>query len=257
MERRQVPRLGRRTPIEPPPDGRTRPPRPMAPSAWQLPPASSADAEGVVGLGGDLAPETLVDAYRRGIFPWPHEAHPLPWFSPDPRGVLDPTSVHVARSLKRSLRRHGWTTTVDVAFPAVVAACADRGAEGTWITRAMARAYGRLHAAGWAHSVEVWDGDVLVGGVYGVQVGAVFTAESMFHRRTDASKVALVDLARRFEQAGGRLLDVQLTTEHLRTLGAIDLPRELFLAVLVTLRDLEVRMSTARCPVDRLVVTSP
>lgn len=231
-----------------------RPPQPVPPSAWLLPDPWLADEDGVVGVGADLAPGTLVDAYRRGLFPWPHPGVPLPWFSPDPRGVVDPDGVHVSRSLARRLRTCGWTTTVDVAFRQVVAACAqDRGdGHGSWITPAMARAYGRLHELGWAHSVEVWDGDALVGGLYGVQVGGVFTGESMFHRATDASKVALLDAVARLRAAGGFLLDVQLTTPHLRTLGARDLPRDRFLALLDAGRDLDVRLSTGRRPVDRL-----
>ncbi len=226
----------------------------MPPSAWQLPDPHPDDPDGVVGVGADLEPSTLVDAYRRGIFPWPHEDIPLPWFSPDPRGVIEVGAVHVSRSLVRTLRRSGWRTTVDHAFDQVVAGCAERPTdEGTWIVPAMRRGYARLHRLGWAHSIEVWDGERLVGGIYGVQVGAVFTGESMFHRETDASKVALVDLCRRLEEAGGAVLDVQLTTEHLATLGARDVDRETFLTWLAELRDQEVRMLHAAAPVARLL----
>lgn len=218
-----------------------------------LPDPPDADDEGVVGIGADLAPATLVDAYRRGIFPWPHPGVPLPWFSPDPRGVLRFGDLHVSRSLRRTLRTSGWSTTVDAAFGRVVSGCGEaRGRAGTWITPAMARAYGRLHELGWAHSVEVWDGGALVGGLYGVQVGGVFTGESMFHRASDASKVALADLVARLRAAGGRLVDVQLTTPHLRSLGASDVPRERFLAELHASRDDTVRLPTDRRPVDRL-----
>jgi leucyl/phenylalanyl-tRNA---protein transferase len=251
---RRLPRF-RRVERPEPPVGLARPPEPVPASAWLLPDPGHADEDGVVGVGADLAPGTLVDAYRRGMFPWPHPGVPLPWFSPDPRGVLDPGQVHVSRSLRRRLRSCGWTTTVDRAFRAVVAGCAtDRGdGQGSWITAAMARAYARLHDLGWAHSVEVWDGETLVGGVYGVQVGGVFTGESMFHRATDASKVALLDLARRFDAAGGRLVDVQLTTPHLATLGAHDLPRERYLELLAGVRQLDVRLATDRRPVTRLL----
>jgi len=226
----------------------------VPPSAWQLPDPQPHDPEGVVGVGADLEPSTLVDAYRRGIFPWPHEDIPLPWFSPDPRGILEVDAVHVSRSLARTLRRAGWRTTVDHAFEEVAAACAHRPVDdGTWIVPAMQRAYARLHRLGWAHSVEVWDGEELVGGIYGVQVGAVFTGESMFHRETDASKVALADLCRRFAEAGGVVLDVQLTTPHLLSLGASDVPRATFLARLSALRDHEVRMLRGTAPVTRLV----
>jgi leucyl/phenylalanyl-tRNA---protein transferase len=252
-ERGERRRVGRRqvAPAEP---GRTRPPQPVPPTAWLLPDPGEADEDGVVGVGADLSPSTLVDAYRRGIFPWPHPGVPLPWFSPDPRGVLALDEVHRSRSLRQRLRRCGWTTTVDAAFSAVVRGCAeDRGEVGTWISPAMARAYVRLHELGWAHSLEVWDGGSLIGGVYGVQVGGVFTGESMFHRIPDASKIALVDLAARFHAAGGRLLDVQLTTDHLRSMGARDLARARFLELLQASRDLDVRMAVGRRPVARLL----
>ena len=234
------------------PDGRTRPPRPVPPSVWALPDPGLPGSPELIGFGADLAPATLVDAYRRGIFPWPHEDTPLPWFSPDPRGVLTAASLHRSRSLRRTLRRSGWTTTVDADLPGVVAACADREDEGTWLTPAMRAAYRRLHELGWVHSVEVWDGRRLVGGIYGVQVGAVFTGESMFHRVTDASKVALVDLLDRFTAAGGALLDVQLVTPHLASLGAVAVPREVFLADLRVLRDRRVRMAVGGRPVTAL-----
>lgn len=228
-------------------------PRPVPPSVWMLPDAEEADSDGVVGIGADLAPPTLVDAYRRGIFPWPHPGVPLPWFSPDPRGVIHLGEIHVSRSMRRRLRTCGWTTTIDVAFANVVARCADRPSDvGTWITAEMARAYVRLHELGWAHSVEVWDGDRLVGGMYGVQIGGTFTGESMFHDTDDASKAALLDLATRFHQAGGRLLDVQLTTPHLRSLGAVDLPRREFLRVLDAQAERPVRMIADQMPVARL-----
>lgn len=217
-----------------------------------MPHPSSADEDGVVGVGADLEPPSLVDAYRRGIFPWPHPGMPLPWFSPDPRGVLELDGFHISRSLRRTLRRSGWETTVDLAFPAVVAGCAEGREEGTWITADMARAYRNLHELGWAHSLEVWDGHALIGGIYGVQVGAVFTGESMFHRASDASKVALADLVARLDAAGGRLLDVQIATPHLESLGAVAVPRDWFLEVLRCVRDAPVRLRTGRFPVARL-----
>ena len=242
-----------------PADGRTRVPRSVPPSVWALPGGETADADGLVGLGADLAPATLVDAYRRGIFPWPHPGLQLPWFCPDPRGVLTLDTLHVSRSLARTLRRSGWTATVDRATDAVLAACADRGAEGTWITAQMRAAYLQLHRLGWVHSVEVWDGAALVGGIYGVQVGGVFTGESMFHRADDASKVALVELLARFTGAGGVLLDVQLQTPHLASLGVREVPRAHFLAWLAEQRDRTVRMPLAAQEVSRLVglVRSP
>jgi len=243
-------RLGRRLPPDAP--GLAAAPKPVPPSAWMFPGPNGTDDDGVVGVGADLSPATLVDAYRRGIFPWPHPDVPLPWFSPDPRGVIELDGLHISRSLQRTLRRCGWSTTVDAAFDEVVAGCASgRGDAGTWITATMGGAYSRLHALGWAHSLEVWDGERLVGGIYGVQLGGVFTGESMFHRESDASKVALVDLAARLRSAGGRLLDVQLTTGHLRSLGATDMPRGRFLEILAAARDLDVRLATGERPVDR------
>lgn len=244
LRRRSVP------PAEP---GLTPPPQPVPPSAWMLPDPREADEDGVVGIGADLAPGTLVDAYRRGIFPWPHPGVPLPWFSPDPRGILEFDRLHVSRSLRRTLRRSGWTSTVNHSFGQVVRACGTgRGEEGTWITEDMEAAYLRLHRLGWAHSVEIWDAEEIVGGLYGVQIGGVFTGESMFHRADDASKVALIELVHRLRAAGGWLVDVQITTPHLASLGAHDWPRERFLDALGASRDLDVRMRTARRPVARL-----
>ena len=229
------------------------PPRPVPPPSWSFPDPARADEDGVVGVGADLAASTLVYAYRRGIFPWPHVRMPLPWFSPDPRGILPLDGVHVSRSLRRRVRECGWTTTVDTAFSAVIANCADRpSADGTWITPKMQRAYTHLHGLGWTHSVEVWDGHALVGGLYGVQVGGCFTGESMFHRESDASKVALLDLADRLREAGADLLDVQIVTPHLAALGAVEVPRGSFLDQLAAARDREVRLAVDPRPAARL-----
>ncbi|HEV3402508.1 MAG TPA: leucyl/phenylalanyl-tRNA--protein transferase [Acidimicrobiales bacterium] len=228
------------------------PPRPVGPSAWRIPDPDDEESD-LVGFGADLTPETLIDAYRRGVFPWPHQRVALPWFSPDPRALIPAAGAHVSRSLRRRLRHAGWETTVDVDFAAVIAGCASRPRrEGTWITREMAAAYRRLHDLGWAHSVEVWDGDELVGGIYGVRVGACFTGESMFHRRTDASKAALVDLVARWTEAGGAFVDVQLPTEHLATMGAVEVPRSRFLVLLAEARDRVVSMRVDRLPARRL-----
>ena len=237
----------------------------LRPSRWRFPDPATAGEEGLVGIGADLEPATLLDAYRRGIFPWPHPGAPLPWFSPDPRGVIPLDGLAVSRSLRTRLRRSGWETTVDRAFSAVLAGCADRppgdppgGLQpgppegGTWITPPMRAAYQRLHELGHAHSLEVWAGGGLVGGLYGVGVGGVFTGESMFHLATDASKVALVDLVARLVEAGGRLIDVQMVTPHLASLGARDLPRADFLDLLARVRDDPVRLATDRLPVARL-----
>lgn len=225
-------------------------------SRWRFPDPAGAGEDGLVGIGADLEPSTLVDAYRRGIFPWPHPGAPLPWFSPDPRGVIPLDGVAVSRSLRARLRNSGWETTVDRAFAAVLAGCADRPGGllegGTWITAPMRTAYQHLHDLGHAHSLEVWAGGELVGGLYGVGVGGVFTGESMFHLASDASKVALVDLTARLTEAGARLIDVQMVTPHLASLGARDLPRAEFLALLAEVRDDPVRLATDRLPVARL-----
>jgi leucyl/phenylalanyl-tRNA--protein transferase len=226
------------------------------PSRWRFPDPATAGEDGLVGIGADLEPATLLDAYRRGIFPWPHPGAPLPWFSPDPRGVIPLDGLVVSRSLRARLGRSGWATTVDRAFPAVIAGCADRPVEpaegGTWITAPMRLAYQRLHDLGIAHSLEVWAGGELVGGLYGVGVGGVFTGESMFHLAADASKVALIDLAARLGEAGGCLIDVQMVTPHLASLGARDLPRDDFLDLLASVRDQPIRLATERLPVARL-----
>jgi leucyl/phenylalanyl-tRNA--protein transferase len=230
-------------------------PQPVSRTPWRIPDPSTADAGagGVVGFGADLKPSTLVDAYRRGIFPWPHPGVATPWFSPDPRAVVPLDGLHVSRSLRQRLRRSGWSTTVDADFVGVVAACADRpGGEGTWIGRDMRQSYVRLWRMGWAHSLEVWDGGALVGGLYGVAVGGCFTGESMFHRATDASKVALVDLVARWAEAGGAFIDVQLPTGHLTSLGAVEMPRVEFLRRLEAVRDHHVPVEQDRLPVARL-----
>ena len=227
------------------------PPAPVERSRWHMD-TTAIDEDGVVGVGADLEVSTLVTAYRSGIFPWPHVGMPLLWFCPDPRAVITLERFHASRSLRRTIQRCGWTTTVDRATDAVIMACSDRK-EGSWITDGMRDAYLELSALGWVHSLEVWDADTLVGGIYGVQVGAVFTAESMFHRRTDASKVALYDLVRRFADGGGALVDVQLMTDHLRSLGAAEVPRARFLEVLSSELEVDVRIGRERQAVSRLV----
>lgn len=224
------------------------------PSAWSMPSPDQADADGVVGVGADLDATTLVRAYSCGIFPWPHDQPPLPWFSPDPRGVVDIDHLRVSSSMRRHLRGCGWTTTCDAAFERVQAGCATDRQGGTWINDEMRRAYLALHRMGWAHSIEVWDqSDVLVGGIYGVQIGAVFTGESMFHKRTNASKVAFIELLLRQVEAGGHLLDVQLTTSHLASLGARDVPRSDFLATLETASASSCRLQLDPLPADGML----
>lgn len=199
---------------------------PAAESRFPDPRAAPADLP--LAWGGDLEPATLLDAYAHGIFPWP-AGDLLFWWSPDPRAVLPLEGLHVPRSLRKSLRSGGLAWTTDEAFRDVVAGCADRPGEGTWITPDMADAYTRLHDLGFAHSVEVWRGGELVGGVYGVALGAAFMGESMFHRVTDASKVALVRLVEHLRRQGFALFDAQLPTAHLARLGAQEVARADFL----------------------------
>jgi leucyl/phenylalanyl-tRNA--protein transferase len=188
----------------------------------------AADARGLVAVGGDLRPETLLAAYRRGVFPWYEEGLPVCWWSPDPRAVMPLGALHVSRRLARTIRSGRFAITVNRDFAGVIRGCADR-AEGTWVTRDMIAAYERLHTMGHAHSVEAWQGDSLAGGVYGVAVGGLFSAESMFRRVSDASKVALAALVERLGARGFTLLDVQMLTEHTARVGAIEIPRSEYL----------------------------
>jgi leucyl/phenylalanyl-tRNA--protein transferase len=232
----------------------------------------------LVALGGRLDGDTLLAAYRAGCFPWPatgpHEAPldrdarelvrrgevPLlpdtdlsapfmPWMSPHPRPVLLPNRVVVPRSLRKRLRHCGWETTMDHAFDAVIAGCADR--PQTWITAGMAAAYQALHRDGVAHSLEVWSGDELIGGLYGVLTGRIFAGESMFHRRPDASKVAVVDLCHRMVEAGVVLIDTQDESDHMARLGQVLLHRADYVDVVHQFRDEPVRLPGDRRPVAR------
>ncbi len=200
------------------------------------------DVPGLVAVGGDLRPERLLRAYRRGAFPWPDEEGPLCWWSPDPRAVFELDGFHVSRRLARTIRSGRFTLTINRDFGGVIRGCADR-AEGTWITPAMVEGYETLHRLGHAHSVEAWCEGTLAGGVYGVAVGALFAGESMFSRRRDASKVALSFLMDRLRQRGFQLFDIQVLTEHTARLGAVEIPREEYLRRLR--RALEVRPSFA------------
>jgi leucyl/phenylalanyl-tRNA---protein transferase len=189
----------------------------------------------VVAMGEDLRVETLREAYRKGIFPWPHDGLPLPWFSPRRRAVIFFEELHVGRSLRKAQKHAELTFTIDRDFPAVIAECAaaDRpDQDGTWIAPAMIAAYTRLHETGDAHSVEVWEGDTLVGGLYGVDCGGLFTGESMFHRRPEASKLALLFLIDHLRERGATLLDCQVMTPHMEALGAREISRARFLDAL-------------------------
>ena len=199
-----------------------------------FPPPEHAEPSGLLAVGGDLSSERLLRAYSLGIFPW-YEKPPILWFSPDPRMLIEPGALHVSRRLQRTLRQGRFELRLDSAFARVIQSCADVARErehGTWISADMIAAYLALHAAGWAHSCEAWQGDALVGGVYGVSLGRAFFAESMFHLVSDASKAALVALVWQLEAWGFTLLDCQLPTPHLASLGARPWPRERFLAAL-------------------------
>ncbi|MBK1702282.1 leucyl/phenylalanyl-tRNA--protein transferase [Thiococcus pfennigii] len=192
------------------------------------------EPNGLLAIGGDLSVTRLVNAYRHGIFPWFNAGDPILWWSPDPRTVFFPERLHVSRSLRKRLRRRELGVTLDRAFDAVIAACSAprRDGAGTWLVPEMVAAYRALHRHRLAHSVEVWRGDELVGGLYGVAVGGVFFGESMFSRADDASKVALVHLCRQLADWGFGLIDCQVMSAHLVRLGADELAREDFAALL-------------------------
>jgi leucyl/phenylalanyl-tRNA--protein transferase len=189
----------------------------------------------VIALGGDLQVETLRDAYRRGIFPWPHEGIQLPWFSPRRRTVIVFDELHVGRTLQRAQKRATYDYTIDLAFSDVIRHCAASqrpDQDGTWIAPEIIDAYTRFHEAGDAHSVEVWDGHELVGGLYGIDSGGVFTGESMFHLQPDTSKLALLYLIDHLRDRGCTWLDCQVMTPHMQALGAREIRRAIFLDLL-------------------------
>lgn len=191
--------------------------------------------EGLIAVGGDLEPETLLEAYSKGIYPWPSPGYPLLWFCPPQRAILEFDRLHIPRSLERARRRAPYRITVNQAFPEVIRECARvprPGQDGTWITRQMIPAYIRLHELGHALSVEAWEGDALVGGIYGVDAGGPFAGESMFFRRPDASKLALLHLVDLLRARGLEWLDIQMLTPHMERLGAREISREEFLELL-------------------------
>lgn len=188
----------------------------------------------IIAVGDHLDVETLIEAYRKGIFPWPME-DALPWFSPRRRAVLHFDEIHLSRSLQRAIRQNSFAFTIDRAFREVMKGCAETprpGQDGTWILPGILEAYGRLHDRGFAHSVEVWEADALVGGIYGVDCGGAFTGESMFYRRPNASKLALLHLIGHLRQRGLDWLDIQVMTPHMKALGARQIPRREFLGKL-------------------------
>jgi leucyl/phenylalanyl-tRNA--protein transferase len=212
-----------------------------------------AEPDGLLAVGGDLAPERLVAAYAAGIFPWYSRGQPILWWSPDPRFVLEPGRLHVPGSLKRTIRRGRYRVTADRAFRQVIEGCAAArrpGQPGTWIVPAMVRASLKLHELGLAHSFEAWEGEELAGGLYGVSLGDAFFGESMFALRPDASKVAFVASVEWLTGQGIWLLDSQLRTDHLARFGAVDWPRERYLAELA--RAMAAPTRQGRWSIDRL-----
>ncbi len=202
-----------------------------------FPPAKLAlkDPEGLVAAGGDLSPKRVLRAYHEGIFPWYEEDQPILWWSPDPRGIIYPKKFIAHKRLLRTLKKKAWRITYDQSFVDVMKACAEprSNSRGTWITPEMLRAYSLLHQLGYAHSIEVWnDNNYLVGGIYGVAIGSIFFGESMFSRETDTSKVALLYLCAYLDTWGYKMIDTQLTSNHLTSLGGINIPREEYLHIL-------------------------
>ncbi|MEZ4235225.1 MAG: leucyl/phenylalanyl-tRNA--protein transferase [Myxococcota bacterium] len=203
------------------------------PRQHRFPDPARAESSGLLAFGGDLSPERLLLAYRQGIFPWYSHGQPILWWSPDPRTVLELDALHVPRSLGKRIRQQPYRITLDQAFTQVIVACATaprQGQDGTWITEEMCAAYVQLHELGFAHSVEAWEEDRLVGGLYGVAVGKLYAGESMFARRPDASKIAFVHLARQLQRWGYPLVDCQVHTMHLERFGAHEIPRASYLA---------------------------
>ncbi len=192
------------------------------------------EPNGLLAIGGNLQPDSLLAAYRGGIFPWYERGQPILWWSPDPRLVLFPERLRVTRSLRKTMRQTGWALSFDRDFAAIMRACAAprEPGGGTWITEEMLAAYADLHHLGYAHSVEVWRDGELAGGLYGVALGGVFFGESMFHRRSDASKIALVGLVHHLRERGCAMIDCQMQTHHLMSLGAETVPRTRFTALL-------------------------
>lgn len=189
---------------------------------------------GLLAIGGDLSPERLLSAYRQGIFPW-YEGQPILWWTPDPRMVLFPDELHISQSLKKLLKKEAFQISSDRCFSEVIRACAQqrgKGREGTWITPAMQQAYIDLHQKGWAHSVEVWSGDELVGGLYGIAIGSVFFGESMFSKVDNASKVGFVTLVRHLQAQDFKIIDCQVSSSHLAGFGAREISRQDFMSAL-------------------------
>lgn len=215
-----------------------------------FPPVTKAlrEPDGLLAIGGCLSQSRLLNAYRHGVFPWYNPGEPILWWSPDPRLILFPDQLVISRSLRKTLRKAIFSVTFDQAFNEVITACADprKDSTGTWITTAVNSAYNQLHKAGFAHSVETWQGDKLVGGLYGVALGQVFFGESMFHTQTDASKVAFATLVEQLQSWGYRLIDCQVHTRHLESFGAQQIDRNAFIKLLDQYCDIPVKPSAWR-----------
>ena len=208
-------------------------PHPVGESSWVFPPSSEWPDEDLVATGADLEPATLIAAYRHGLFPMEIQApqRTLAWWSPNPRAIMPIDGLRITRSMRQSAKRY--SVRVDTCFADIMRGCGDPARKGAWITGEFVEAFTALHALGWAHSVEVFDGDEqLAGGLYGVRINGLFAGESMFHRGRDASKVALMFLVQLMRESGMTLLDVQWRTDHLESLGAVDIDRERYLAIL-------------------------
>lgn len=205
-----------------------------APDAFPDIESALSQPDGLLAAGGNLGSDRLLAAYVKGIFPWYDEGQPILWWSPNPRCVLRPAELHVARRLRRSMRHSSLIVSFNQSFPDVIRACAGerKSQQGTWITQDMQNAFERLHAEGWAHSIEVWTADRLVGGLYGLSIGKVFFGESMFSAESNASKIALFALCRQLTKNDFALIDCQVTSHHLTTLGAILMPRIEFARIL-------------------------
>ena len=204
----------------------------LIPEVLFFPPTEEAEGDGLLAVGGDLTKERLLAAYSKGIFPWYEAGQPILWWSPDPRLVLIPEELKISRSLRKALRKQQFEIRFDLAFQQVIKACADvrtQQGEGTWIISEMQKAYTELHQEGFAHSVESWLDGELAGGLYGISLGQCFFGESMFSTRNDSSKVALVALVEFSKQVGIKMIDCQMTTSHLLSLGAREIKRKVFL----------------------------
>lgn len=208
--------------------------------SFNFPNPSLADPDGLLAVGGDLEPETLLCAYKNGIFPWFDSDTPILWWCPDPRAILEFNNLYVSKRLARTLRGDKFQVTFNQDFDEVVKGCAYRPEEGTWITPEVAKAYGKFHQLGHAHSVEVWQNGSLVGGLYGVAIGGLFAGESMFSTVSDASKIALVALVDRLKQKGFQLFDLQIINDHTSMMGATEIPRDSYLARIKTAVKLKV-----------------